>query len=106
MTYLLISVCAMFVQVVVNKKFWAMFITFFLIDDALPMLGFEHHLWRFASVPEYIYSDIAGVWAIFQFDFLLPVILELPCLSIDPYCQHTHQPRARYALFNTNKKCV
>ncbi|MFC2155347.1 ABC transporter permease [Acidobacteriota bacterium] len=58
--YCLISVLAMFIQVLVNKKFLGFVITFLLVDDLLPTLGFEHHLWRFASVPDYVYSDING----------------------------------------------
>ncbi|MCK5057571.1 MAG: hypothetical protein KAT34_12995, partial [Candidatus Aminicenantes bacterium] len=58
--YCLISVLAMFIQVLVNKKFLGFVITFLLVDDLLPTLGFNHHLWRFASVPDYVYSDMNG----------------------------------------------
>jgi len=58
--YLLISVFAMFIQVIVNKKFLGYVVTLLLIDDFIPSLGLEHHLWRFASTPIYTYSDMNG----------------------------------------------
>ncbi len=58
--YCLISVFAMFIQVMVNKKFLGYVLTFLLIDDLLPTLGLDHHLWRFGSIPDYIYSDMNG----------------------------------------------
>ncbi len=56
--YLLISVFAMFVQVIINKKFLGYIITFLLVDDFFPSIGLEHHLWRMGKTPEYIYSEM------------------------------------------------
>jgi len=63
--FVLISVFAMFIQVVVNKKYLGHFVTailyLILIDeDILPGLGLEHNLYRYAGTPQYIYSEMNG----------------------------------------------
>jgi len=58
--YTLISIFALFIQVIVNRKFLGYVITLLLVDDFLPGIGLDHHLWRFGSVPTYIYSDLNG----------------------------------------------
>jgi ABC-2 type transport system permease protein len=56
--FLFISIFAMFVQILVNKKFLGYILTLFLVDDFLPSIGLEHHLWRVGKTPAYIYSDM------------------------------------------------
>ncbi len=56
--FLLISVFAMFVQIIVNKKFLGYILTMLLVDDFLPSIGLEHHLWRVGKTPAYIYSEM------------------------------------------------
>lgn len=58
--YSLISIFAMFMQVIINKKFMGYLITLLLVDDLMPILGLSHPLWRFASIPTNTYSDLNG----------------------------------------------
>jgi len=58
--YTLISVFALFTQVVTGKKLLGFIITLFFVDDFMVMFGLEHHLWTFASRPTHIYSDMNG----------------------------------------------
>jgi ABC-2 type transport system permease protein len=58
--YILVSIFAMCAQVLVNKKFLGYVIVFLFIDDFFPSVGLTHHLWNFASVPAYTYSDMNG----------------------------------------------
>jgi ABC-2 type transport system permease protein len=58
--YILVSIFAMCTQVLVNKKFLGYVIVFLFIDDFFPSVGLTHHLWNFASVPAYTYSDMNG----------------------------------------------
>jgi ABC-2 type transport system permease protein len=56
--FLLISVFAMFMQILVNKKFLGYVLTLLLVDDFFPSIGLEHHLWRVGKTPDYIYSEM------------------------------------------------
>ncbi|MBN2461223.1 MAG: hypothetical protein JXB60_06410, partial [Candidatus Cloacimonetes bacterium] len=58
--FLLLSIIALFMQMLLLKRTLAYVITILLVDDFLPALGLDHHLWRFASLPDYIYSDMNG----------------------------------------------
>ncbi len=58
--YILVSIFAMCVQVLVNKKFLGYIIVILFIDDFFPSVGLTHHLWNFASIPAYTYSDMNG----------------------------------------------
>jgi len=61
-----IIVFAMFSQVLINKKFLAYIFTIFFVDDLLPGIGFEHHLWRFGSKPNYLITDMNGYGPFFK----------------------------------------
>jgi ABC-2 type transport system permease protein len=56
--FLIISVFAMFIQIIINKKFLGYVLTMLLVDDFLPSIGLEHHLWRVGKTPAYIYSEM------------------------------------------------
>ena len=56
--YFFISIFALFVQIVVNKKFFGYILTMLFVDDFFPSIGWEHHLWRVGKTPEYIYSEM------------------------------------------------
>lgn len=58
----LISVLACFFHVVAGSKFvgYGLMIVFIVSWDLLEELGFEHHLYRFASLPPAPYSDFNG----------------------------------------------
>lgn len=56
--FLILSVVAMFFQVIVNKKFLGYVLTMLFVDDFFPSIGLEHHLWRMGKTPEYIYSEM------------------------------------------------
>jgi ABC-2 type transport system permease protein len=58
--YVFLSVIAMFVQVLVNRKFVGYVVTLLLVDDLLVSLGLMHHLWTFGTTPHYAYSDMNG----------------------------------------------
>jgi hypothetical protein len=53
-----ISMFAMFVQIIVNKKFLGYILTMLCVDDFFPSIGLEHHLWRVGKTPAYIYSEM------------------------------------------------
>ncbi len=55
---LILSVVAMFFQVIVNKKFLGYVLMMLFVDDFFPSIGLEHHLWRMGKTPEYIYSEM------------------------------------------------
>ena len=87
--YCVISLFALFVQVVVNKKFLGYIIAFLFIDEIMLVLGFKHNLGRIAAIPSYVYSDMNGYgpyvkslifyniyWSLFSF-FLVVVSLFL-----------------------------
>lgn len=58
--YMLMGIMALCVQVLVNKKILGYIVTLLFTEDLMPALGFDHHLWRFASIPSYTYSDLNG----------------------------------------------
>ncbi|MFC5537242.1 ABC transporter permease/M1 family aminopeptidase [Rhodocytophaga aerolata] len=61
--YLMLATFSFFVQVLVNNKFIGhlLVILLFIINTlVLPQLDYPHHLYRFATRPDYIYSDMNG----------------------------------------------
>lgn len=58
--YIVVSVFAFFVQVVLNKRFLSYIIAFLLIDEIMYVIGFKHNLFRIGETPPYIYSDMNG----------------------------------------------
>ncbi len=60
--YFLIAVLALAVHTLVNNKYVGHFIVvlLFLVTARLPDLGFEDRLYRYASSPELVYSDVNG----------------------------------------------
>ena len=58
----LMSVMAMFIQVVVNHKYLGQFlmILFLLGNFFFSSMGFSHHLYRYGTSPGYTYSDMNG----------------------------------------------
>lgn len=60
--YALIAVLAIAVQVIVNHKYVGYFvmIVYYIADSALPAMGIEHPMLRYADIPNAIYSDING----------------------------------------------
>ncbi len=56
----LICVLAIFCQVVANHKYlgFGLVVLFFIGNQVLPMLDFEHRLYRYASAPSPAYSDM------------------------------------------------
>ncbi len=61
-SYALICVLAMFVQVLVNQKYLGHFImvVYYIASAFMPRFGLEHHLYRYGSAPDYTYSDMNG----------------------------------------------
>jgi len=61
-SYLLICVLAMFVQVLVNNKYAGHFVMvgYYLVYAFMRQFGLEHNLYRYASDPGYKYSDMNG----------------------------------------------
>jgi ABC-type transport system involved in multi-copper enzyme maturation permease subunit len=60
--YLLTAVLAVFLQVVINQK-WAGYLAMALYlasNGILTALHFDHHLYRYGSVPGALYSDLNG----------------------------------------------
>lgn len=57
---ILVSVAAIFVQTIINNKYagHVIFIVLFFISGFITRYGFEHKLYRYASGPNYIYSDM------------------------------------------------
>ncbi|MBC3916327.1 hypothetical protein H8L32_02400 [Undibacterium sp. CY18W] len=60
--YALIAVLAMSLQAIVNHKYLAYFlmIVYYIALIALPALGIEHPMLRYATVPSTVYSDMNG----------------------------------------------
>lgn len=60
--YALVAVLALAVHTLVNNKYLGHFIVLlvFLVTSRLPDLGFEDRLYRYASRPDTIYSDLNG----------------------------------------------
>ncbi len=71
--YWLFCVLALFIHVVIHQKYVAHFVValFYVVLANLPELGVHHNLFRFASDPGYVYSDMNGyghfVWGLFWF---------------------------------------
>jgi len=60
--YALLAVLALAVHTLVNNKYLGHFVVVlvFIVSSRLPDLGFEDRLYRFASRPEIVYSDMNG----------------------------------------------
>ena len=60
--YWLFCVVALFIHVVIHQKYLAHFVValFYVLLANLPELGVHHNLFRFASDPGYVYSDMNG----------------------------------------------
>ena len=56
----ILSVLALFIQVLLNKRFPAYIVSLLLVDDLMPTLGLHHHLLRFGSAPGYTYTEMNG----------------------------------------------
>ncbi len=59
--YMLVSIFALFIQTIINNKFvghFAMVIYYAVFYLVLPLLGFEHYLYRLFNIPGYRYSDM------------------------------------------------
>ncbi|HVY46000.1 MAG TPA: M1 family aminopeptidase [Minicystis sp.] len=57
-----LSTLALAVHAIVDDKYLGHFamVAFFVAEIALPLLGFEHRLYRFGSQPDWTYSDMNG----------------------------------------------
>ena len=60
--WLFLCVLALFFQVFTNHRFagYGLIVVYFVLNAALPAMGAEHHLLRFASLPGEPYSDMNG----------------------------------------------
>ncbi|MCC6192943.1 MAG: ABC transporter permease, partial [Burkholderiales bacterium] len=60
--FFLLAVLALAVHTLVNNKYLGHFavLLFFLVTAQLPTLGFEDRLYRYASRPDLVYSDLNG----------------------------------------------
>jgi ABC-type transport system involved in multi-copper enzyme maturation permease subunit len=60
--WLLLCVFALFVQVLANRKYvgYLVMVLYFLAVQALPVMGYEHHLYLYGTTPEASYSDMNG----------------------------------------------
>ncbi|HSG28763.1 MAG TPA: M1 family aminopeptidase, partial [Candidatus Krumholzibacterium sp.] len=58
--YSLISVFALFAQVLTGNRLAGFIVTMFFIDDFMAVIGLEHSLWTFAARPAYVISDMNG----------------------------------------------
>jgi len=58
--YLLVSIFAVFSQVIINKRFLGNILTILFVDDFMSVIGLKHHLWTFAETDFYSYSDMNG----------------------------------------------
>jgi len=56
----LLSLFALFVQVLVNRRIPAYVLTLLFVDDLMPTLGLHHHLWRFGSTPSFTHTEMNG----------------------------------------------
>jgi len=61
-TFILMAVLALFLQIVVNNKLlgYFLFAIFLILQDAVHMIGLEHHLWGFADILTSTYSEMSG----------------------------------------------
>ena len=60
--YVLIGMCALFLQVITNNKFvgYLLVLVLYLLQIALGALGFGHKLYTFGALPTVSYSDMNG----------------------------------------------
>lgn len=60
--YACLCVFAIFIHVIVNHKYVGHFfvILYFFASIAMPLMGWQHHLYRFNATPSLIYSDMNG----------------------------------------------
>lgn len=60
--WLMLAVLAFFIQVVSPNKYVGMLIlaAYFVTTLVFSQLGIEHHMWRFGSTPQVLYSDLNG----------------------------------------------
>lgn len=61
-TFLLMAVMALFLQIVVNSKLlgYVLFMLFLILQDAVHMIGLEHHLFGYADLLTHTYSEMSG----------------------------------------------
>jgi ABC-2 type transport system permease protein len=89
-TFLLITVLAVFLQVLSNSKFlgYLLMILFLISVPVLGSLDFDHNLYRYASIPSGPYSDMNGyghfveaiLWFTLYWTFLAAVLFGLSVL--------------------------
>ena len=60
--WMILSVAAMFFQVAANHKFagYGLMVVFFVLNVALPAMGFAHPLYRYGALTSMPYSDMNG----------------------------------------------
>jgi ABC-type transport system involved in multi-copper enzyme maturation permease subunit len=60
--WLLLCVFALFIQVLVNRKYvgYLVMVFYFVALEALPYMGYEHHLYLFGTTPTAPYSGMNG----------------------------------------------
>ena len=60
--FLFIAALSLFVQAVVDNKFlgWLVSTLIYLMGQVMPAMHLEHHLYRFATIPDAPYSDMNG----------------------------------------------
>ncbi len=89
--YLLLSVLAIAVQILVNNKYMGHFVMvlYYLSSAFMGQLGFEHHLYRYTATPGYTYSDMNGfghfLGPVFWFDAYWAVFAVLLALLAHLY---------------------
>ena len=89
--YLLLSVLAITVQILVNNKYMGHFVMvlYYLSSAFMGQLGFEHHLYRYTATPGYTYSDMNGfghfLGPVFWFDAYWAVFAVLLALLAHLY---------------------
>ena len=61
-TFILMAILALFLQIAVNNKLFGYFLfaLFLILQDAIHMIGLEHHLWGFADILTSTYSEMSG----------------------------------------------
>ena len=70
-SFWILCATAMLVHVVANNKYVGHFVMvlYFIVGIALPLVGLEHHLYRFGSIPSSTYSAMNGFG-----HFVLPIV--------------------------------
>jgi len=61
-TFLLMAVMALFLQIAVNNRLlgYVLFALFLILQDAVHMMGLEHHLFGYADLLTHTYSEMSG----------------------------------------------